>query len=215
MSVIVYVIVLPCILGCFLCVTNFLLHYDCIIVKNKKHKKPTESILWCVNIRKKPKNFYSHGKSDNVSRYMYVQHNLISSFSLSNLKKRFKFLKKKRTFYKLVFSLFAERNLNPKAACLKRREEEKTEELPGGRGGMTADDLAAQQAALSGKVRNLLLPYSSAQYGQQEDGDMEDFCWVEFLLGKTCYSDSSLSQQTSPNPAPITSFFSSYSLLVY
>lgn len=41
---------------------------------------------------------------------------------------------------------------------------------------MTADDLAAQQAALSGKVRNLLLPYSSAQYGQQEDGDMEDFC---------------------------------------
>lgn len=138
-----------------------------------------------------------------------------SLFSLSNLKKRFKFLKKKRTFYKLVFSLFAERNLNPKAACLKRREEEKTEELPGGRGGMTADDLAAQQAALSGKVRNLLLPYSSAQYGQQEDGDMEDFCWVEFLLGKTCYSDSSLSQQTSPNPAPITSFFSSYSLLVY
>lgn len=164
---------------------------------------------------KKTKNFYSHGKSDNVSRYMYVQHNLISSFSLSNLKKRFKFLKKKRKFYKLVFSLFAERNLNPKAACLKRREEEKTEELPGGRGGMTADDLAAQQAALSGKVRNLLLPYSSAQYGQQEDGDMEDFCWVEFLLGKTCYSDSSLSQQTSPNPAPITSFFSSYSLLVY
>ncbi|XP_056002016.1 transcription factor 4-like isoform X4 [Ostrea edulis] len=42
-----------------------------------------------------------------------------------------------------------ERNLNPKAACLKRREEEKSEELPGGRG-MTADDLAAQQAALSG-----------------------------------------------------------------
>lgn len=125
---------------------------------------------------KKTKKFYSHGKSDNVSRYMYVQHNLISSFSLSNLKKRIKFLKKKRTFHKLVFSLFAERNLNPKAACLKRREEEKTEELPGGRGGMTADDLAAQQAALSGKVRNLLLPYSSAQYGQQEDGDMEDFC---------------------------------------
>lgn len=75
-----------------------------------------------------------------------------------------------------LFSISAERNLNPKAACLKRREEEKTEELPGGRGGMTADDLAAQQAALSGKVRNLLLPYSSAQYGQQEDGDMEDFC---------------------------------------
>ncbi|XP_061190869.1 transcription factor 4-like isoform X5 [Saccostrea echinata] len=44
-----------------------------------------------------------------------------------------------------------ERNLNPKAACLKRREEEKTEELPGSRG-MTADDLAAQQAALSGSA---------------------------------------------------------------
>ncbi|XP_078330058.1 transcription factor 12-like isoform X4 [Crassostrea virginica] len=44
-----------------------------------------------------------------------------------------------------------ERNLNPKAACLKRREEEKTEELPGGRG-MTSDDLAAQQAALSGSA---------------------------------------------------------------
>lgn len=79
--------------------------------------------------------------------------------------------------FKIIFKLVSvERNLNPKAACLKRREEEKTEELPGGRGGMTADDLAVQQAALSGKVRNLLLPYSSAQYGQQEDGDMEDFC---------------------------------------
>lgn len=103
---------------------------------------------------------------------MYVQYYLISNFWLSNLKKGFKFLKS----YLNLFSV--ERNLNPKAACLKRREEEKTEELPGGRGGMTADDLAAQQAALSGKVRNLLLPYSSAQYGQQEDGDMEDFCWV-------------------------------------
>ena len=28
-------------------------------------------------------------------------------------------------------AVFLERNLNPKAACLKRREEEKTEELPG------------------------------------------------------------------------------------
>lgn len=164
--------------------------------------------------KKKIKNFYTHGKSDNVSRYMYVQHNFFFIFTFKS-EKALQVLKKNRTFYKLVFSLFAERNLNPKAACLKRREEEKTEELPGGRGGMTADDLAAQQAALSGKVRNLLLPYSSAQYGQQEDGDMEDFCWVEFLLGKTCYSDSSLSQQTSPNPAPITSFFSSYSLLVF
>uniref|UniRef100_A0A8W8NMR0 BHLH domain-containing protein n=1 Tax=Magallana gigas TaxID=29159 RepID=A0A8W8NMR0_MAGGI len=56
-----------------------------------------------------------------------------------------------------------ERNLNPKAACLKRREEEKTEELPGGRGGMTADDLAAQQAALS--VEFLLGSASLSQMG--------------------------------------------------
>lgn len=40
---------------------------------------------------------------------------------------------------------------------------------------MTADDLAAQQAALSGKVRNMLLPYSTGQYSQEE-GDMDDFC---------------------------------------
>merc|ERR1719277_1041366 len=33
-----------------------------------------------------------------------------------------------------------ERNLNPKAACLKRREEEKTEELPGRPLGGGADD---------------------------------------------------------------------------
>lgn len=72
------------------------------------------------------------------------------------------------------FFSFSERNLNPKAACLKRREEEKTEELPGGRG-MTSDDLAAQQAALSGKVRNMLLPYSGGQYNQ-DDGDLDDFC---------------------------------------
>ncbi|XP_033725783.1 transcription factor 4-like isoform X3 [Pecten maximus] len=41
-----------------------------------------------------------------------------------------------------------ERNLNPKAACLKRREEEKTDEMPGGRG-LSSDDIAAQQAALA------------------------------------------------------------------
>ncbi|XP_076438959.1 transcription factor 4-like isoform X2 [Babylonia areolata] len=35
-----------------------------------------------------------------------------------------------------------ERNLNPKAACLKRREEEKTEELPGR--ALNSDDLASQ-----------------------------------------------------------------------
>ncbi|KAK3095875.1 hypothetical protein FSP39_020185 [Pinctada imbricata] len=42
-----------------------------------------------------------------------------------------------------------ERNLNPKAACLKRREEEKTEELPG-RGGLSADDLVSQPPGLTG-----------------------------------------------------------------
>ncbi|CAH1789445.1 unnamed protein product, partial [Owenia fusiformis] len=44
-----------------------------------------------------------------------------------------------------------ERNLNPKAACLKRREEEKTEELPG-RAPLGPDELAqqvAQQQAMS------------------------------------------------------------------
>ncbi|OWF44177.1 transcription factor 4-like isoform X2 [Mizuhopecten yessoensis] len=41
-----------------------------------------------------------------------------------------------------------ERNLNPKAACLKRREEEKTDDMPGGRG-LSSDDIAAQQAALA------------------------------------------------------------------
>lgn len=46
----------------------------------------------------------------------------------------------------LIF-VHTERNLNPKAACLKRREEEKTEELPGRLGPPT--DLA-QQAALGG-----------------------------------------------------------------
>lgn len=143
--------------------------------KTKKHKKTNRIHPLMRKYLKKTKNFYSHGKSDNVSRYMYVQHNFFFIFTFKS-EKALQVLKKKRTFHKLVFSLFAERNLNPKAACLKRREEEKTEELPGGRGGMTADDLAAQQAALSGKVRNLLLPYSSAQYGQQEDGDMEDFC---------------------------------------
>ncbi|GFN83632.1 transcription factor 4 [Plakobranchus ocellatus] len=41
-----------------------------------------------------------------------------------------------------------ERNLNPKAACLKRREEEKTEELPGR--GLATDDLS-QQPGMPGK----------------------------------------------------------------
>ncbi|XP_064596094.1 transcription factor 12-like isoform X4 [Liolophura sinensis] len=45
-----------------------------------------------------------------------------------------------------------ERNLNPKAACLKRREEEKTEELPGR--SMSAEELA-QQAALADLGRTI------------------------------------------------------------
>ncbi|VDH91718.1 transcription factor 4/12 [Mytilus galloprovincialis] len=64
-----------------------------------------------------------------------------------------------------------ERNLNPKAACLKRREEEKGDEIPGGRG-MTSDDIAAQQAALAGKVRNMLLPLlADDSYDDYDDMD--------------------------------------------
>ena len=60
-----------------------------------------------------------------------------------------------------VFFVCAERNLNPKAACLKRREEEKTEELPGHLG--PPPDLA-QQAALGGpKVCPLDPHYSHAK----------------------------------------------------
>ncbi len=49
-------------------------------------------------------------------------------------------------------SLFSERNLNPKAACLKRREEEKTEELPGGRALGPPDDLQPPHPGIPGKV---------------------------------------------------------------
>ena len=45
-----------------------------------------------------------------------------------------------------------ERNLNPKAACLKRREEEKTEELPGSRALGPPDDLQAPPHSIPGKV---------------------------------------------------------------
>ncbi|CAG5121461.1 unnamed protein product, partial [Candidula unifasciata] len=45
-----------------------------------------------------------------------------------------------------------ERNLNPKAACLKRREEEKTEELPGR--AVSSDDLS--QPGLANKVLSVL-----------------------------------------------------------
>ena len=45
----------------------------------------------------------------------------------------------------------SERNLNPKTACLKRREEEKSEDLPGGRPmNVNAEDLA--QGPMGGKV---------------------------------------------------------------
>lgn len=33
-------------------------------------------------------------------------------------------------YYTILFFIYLERNLNPKAACLKRREEEKNEEGP-------------------------------------------------------------------------------------
>ncbi len=54
------------------------------------------------------------------------------------------------SYLSVYFSTYLERNLNPKAACLKRREEEKTEDLPGRsmHGGV---DLA-QQAAMASKV---------------------------------------------------------------
>lgn len=83
---------------------------NCIIVKNKKHKKPTESILWCLNIRKNPKNFYSHGKSDNVSRYMYVQHNFFFIFTFKS-EKALQVLKKKEHFINLFF-LFLQRGIS-------------------------------------------------------------------------------------------------------
>jgi hypothetical protein len=61
-----------------------------------------------------------------------------------------------------VFFVCTERNLNPKAACLKRREEEKTEELPGHLG--PPPDLA-QQVALGGpKVCPLDPPTPSQLY---------------------------------------------------
>lgn len=65
-----------------------------------------------------------------------------------------------------------ERNLNPKAACLKRREEEKTDEMPGGRG-LSSDDIAAQQAALAGKVRNMLLPFLSDHHDDDLDNNYQ------------------------------------------
>ena len=51
----------------------------------------------------------------------------------------------------LVEIASSERNLNPKTACLKRREEEKSEDLPGGRPmNVNAEDLA--QGPMGGKV---------------------------------------------------------------
>ncbi|XP_074661186.1 transcription factor 12-like isoform X3 [Tubulanus polymorphus] len=51
-----------------------------------------------------------------------------------------------------------ERNLNPKAACLKRREEEKSEELPGRQPQSMNPDELAQHAAMAGYDRHLLHP---------------------------------------------------------
>ena len=51
-----------------------------------------------------------------------------------------------------VFLNVLERNLNPKAACLKRREEEKTEELPGSRALGPPDDLQPPPHSIPGKV---------------------------------------------------------------
>ena len=50
--------------------------------------------------------------------------------------------------------MFTERNLNPKAACLKRREEEKSEELPGrSLHGANVDMGQGQHGVPGGKVR--------------------------------------------------------------
>ncbi len=51
--------------------------------------------------------------------------------------------------YLMISLHILERNLNPKAACLKRREEEKTEELPGRLGPPPGPDMAQ---AMAGKV---------------------------------------------------------------
>ena len=58
-------------------------------------------------------------------------------------------------FY-LIFPIILERNLNPKAACLKRREEEKTEDLPGrvglqGTPGTNQDPQDISQHVLTGE----------------------------------------------------------------
>ena len=45
---------------------------------------------------------------------------------------------------------FSERNLNPKAACLKRREDEKSEDIPGRPMNVNAEDL--QQGSMGPKV---------------------------------------------------------------
>ena len=68
--------------------------------------------------------------------------------------------------------LTSERNLNPKAACLKRREEEKADEMPGGQG-LSSEEIAAQHAQLAGKVRNMLLPLQNP-YGDHHDYDNMD-----------------------------------------
>ena len=67
--------------------------------------------------------------------------------------------------------------MNPKAACLKRREEEKGEDMPGR---IPGDDIT-QQAALAGKVRYL---FASSPLLGMWVSDMELGKWVYtyFLL---------------------------------
>lgn len=60
--------------------------------------------------------------------------------------------------------LFPERNLNPKAACLKRREEEKTEELPGGGHHMGLTPNAADLAQNSGVRHHRVTSCVSSAY---------------------------------------------------
>lgn len=66
-------------------------------------------------------SYYATGAAS--SRYVFC---FSFSFSFS-----FSFFLLVKTFFDFFFGFFiAERNLNPKAACLKRREEEKAEDGP-------------------------------------------------------------------------------------
>lgn len=58
----------------------------------------------------------------------------------------------------IVAVSIVERNLNPKAACLKRREEEKSDEMPG-RSMLVPQHELVQQNVLSSKVTNTATNY--------------------------------------------------------